>query len=246
MCIHATRDKVFSHRRCRYTEYMWFTVSLLSSWPSPQYSFSAKQVSRLSSLLKEARGSYGLRSIWLHDGPLPNTSYRRGNRPPKRHVDPLLRLLPRNECIVNWYVVPFLIPQRPHTDRSGCTTGLIAGRIIRSNRRVREFRMSGVGRDASQGSGVVDIIVQSAAVYSCALVVILIAMFTATVEPLVVLGVIPSLAVSTRCPCMLLFLADGAGFVYRVLCFRRSSFVRVYRTRLLRKSTRSTCEDNRG
>ncbi|OJT11082.1 hypothetical protein TRAPUB_12366 [Trametes pubescens] len=74
------------------------------------------------------------------------------------------------------------------------STGLIAGRIIRSNRRVREFRMSGVGRDASQGSGVVDIIVQSAAVYSCALVVILIAMFTATVEPLVVLGVIPSLA----------------------------------------------------
>ncbi|EIW56887.1 uncharacterized protein TRAVEDRAFT_59736 [Trametes versicolor FP-101664 SS1] len=74
------------------------------------------------------------------------------------------------------------------------STGLIAGRIIRSNRRVREFRMSGVGRTASRGSGVVDIIVQSAAVYSCALIVILIAMFTATVQPLVVLGVLPSLA----------------------------------------------------
>ncbi|KAI0632672.1 hypothetical protein C8Q77DRAFT_835684 [Trametes polyzona] len=73
------------------------------------------------------------------------------------------------------------------------STGLIAGRIIRSNRRVREFRLSGCGA-ASQRSCLVDIVVQSAAIYSGALVVVLIAMFTATAEPLVVLGILPSLA----------------------------------------------------
>ncbi|KAI0819798.1 hypothetical protein BC628DRAFT_1413478 [Trametes gibbosa] len=75
------------------------------------------------------------------------------------------------------------------------STGLIVARIIRTNNRVRDIRVTSTNRwGSSQASYLVDIIVQSAAVYACALVVVLIAMYTAASEPLVVLGILPSLA----------------------------------------------------
>lgn len=177
-----------------YRVYVVYSSSLVVTI-APAFFLVCEAGTFTSSRDKQLRLSHNLRSVRLHHCALPDPS---GNCSDSRdHVHLVLRLLPRDECVVNRYVPPPLIPQHPHTYRSGCTTGLIAGRIIRSNRRVREFRMSGVGRTASRGSGVVDIIVQSAAVYSCALIVILIAMFTATVQPLVVLGVLPSLAVSS-------------------------------------------------
>ncbi|KAI0351213.1 hypothetical protein OH77DRAFT_1430016 [Trametes cingulata] len=72
------------------------------------------------------------------------------------------------------------------------STGLIAGRIISSKLRVRDIRI-GHSVWASRLTGVVDIIVQSAALYSCALIVILATMFSAVNEPLVVVGFLPSL-----------------------------------------------------
>ncbi|KAH9856170.1 hypothetical protein C2E23DRAFT_810374 [Lenzites betulinus] len=74
------------------------------------------------------------------------------------------------------------------------STGLIAARIIRSSNRVRDIRVTTTSWGSSQASRLVDIIVQSAAVYACALVVVLIAMYTAVDEPLVVLGILPSIA----------------------------------------------------
>ncbi|KAI0364035.1 hypothetical protein BV20DRAFT_974906 [Pilatotrama ljubarskyi] len=72
------------------------------------------------------------------------------------------------------------------------STGLIAGRVISSKRSVRDIRIRPKAL-ASRLTGVVDIIVQSAALYTCAFVVILATMFTAVKEPLVVLGFLPSL-----------------------------------------------------
>ncbi|KAI0776603.1 hypothetical protein BD413DRAFT_224865 [Trametes elegans] len=74
------------------------------------------------------------------------------------------------------------------------STGLIAARIIISNRRVSDFRIPHANGQRSQRSGLLDIMVQSAALYLCALLIVLVTMFTVTKEPLVVLGFLPSLA----------------------------------------------------
>ncbi|KAI0669076.1 hypothetical protein C8Q78DRAFT_978857 [Trametes maxima] len=74
------------------------------------------------------------------------------------------------------------------------TTGLIALRIIRSNRSVRDIRVGPALGETCQRSRVLDIMVQSAALYACALLAILITMRTAPSEPIVVVSILPSLA----------------------------------------------------
>ncbi|KAI0640919.1 hypothetical protein C8Q79DRAFT_1003991 [Trametes meyenii] len=74
------------------------------------------------------------------------------------------------------------------------TTGLISLHIIRSNRSVRAIRVGPALGETCQRSRVFDIMVQSAALYACALLAILITMRTAPSRPIVVVSILPSLA----------------------------------------------------